>query len=247
MSTATLFCQLWMIIATLSRSVYGKKDAAAIILLMKQNDGILMLQANNKDKRWMIPAGEIDPGETPEDAAVREFFEETGFYVPESAEYFDQFVYKSDIKTTLYMLKSDEDPKLLIKKFKINSEAIDIKIVSRSAVLADDTESFEKEVGGEMRRCNQDSFKEMKDNAFFQSDGKPADSASESAKKFADAANKLRRKHQEAKNRDGKTEGTLSTVTVVALCIVSGILIVVGCIASHRVQKLGDSDKMLTS
>ena len=221
---------------------------------------------------------------------------------------------------------ADEDPKLLIKKFKINLEAMNIEIVPCSVVLADDGTSFEKHVGGKMRWCNQDSFNKIKDNAFFQPDSKPADPASESAKKFDSAANRLRAKHhreemhagfaqleniasdtvekaqisavlnlkqcnrdetfgreaiyrnwqienrdletqmeqkrrlivQAARNCEGEqnsngkkgtakpqvSEGTLSTVIVVILCIIAGILIAVGCIASHRVQKLGDSDRM---
>ena len=37
---------------------------------------------------WVIPGGEIDPGETPEEGARREFLEETGYRIPPGAMHF---------------------------------------------------------------------------------------------------------------------------------------------------------------
>ena len=44
------------------------------ILLLHRQDNIL--QGNT----WGLPAGRIEPGESPEEAMVREIKEETGFY-----------------------------------------------------------------------------------------------------------------------------------------------------------------------
>jgi len=47
-------------------------DAVGRVLLIKENDG---------RRRWGLPGGAIEDGETPEDAAVRETREETGVAV----------------------------------------------------------------------------------------------------------------------------------------------------------------------
>ena len=63
---------------------------SAGVLLFRQRDGtveVLLIKPGgpfwrNKDAgAWMIPKGAIEPGETPEAAAVREFEEETGHAV----------------------------------------------------------------------------------------------------------------------------------------------------------------------
>lgn len=46
-------------------------DAAGRVLLMQQRES----------GRWSLPAGAIDPGESPREAVVREVFEETGLAV----------------------------------------------------------------------------------------------------------------------------------------------------------------------
>ena len=60
---------------------------SAGILLFRQRDGetqVLLIRPGgpywrNKDAgAWMIPKGMVEPGETPAEAALREFAEETG-------------------------------------------------------------------------------------------------------------------------------------------------------------------------
>jgi 8-oxo-dGTP diphosphatase len=54
--------------------------AAAIVV---QNGRVLMVRRRVREGElsWQFPAGEIEPGETPEEAAVREAREETGLTV----------------------------------------------------------------------------------------------------------------------------------------------------------------------
>lgn len=66
--------------------------AGCVIL---KNDQILLVK-EKKDWYWKIPSGKIDPGETPEQTAVRETKEETGLDVKltrKSGEY--QFDFKN--------------------------------------------------------------------------------------------------------------------------------------------------------
>ena len=54
--------------------------AAAVII----QDGRLLLvrrRVTEGSLSWQFPAGQVEPGESPEDAAVRETFEETGLVV----------------------------------------------------------------------------------------------------------------------------------------------------------------------
>jgi 8-oxo-dGTP diphosphatase len=46
--------------------------------VVRDPDGRVLLARRRDNGRWSLPAGMIDPGEQPADAAVREVFEETG-------------------------------------------------------------------------------------------------------------------------------------------------------------------------
>lgn len=52
----------------------------ATTLVLRKNDQILIGQ-RKRDDIWELPGGKIDPGETPEDCAVREMEEEMGIKV----------------------------------------------------------------------------------------------------------------------------------------------------------------------
>lgn len=46
------------------------------------DDGRVLLVKEGYDRRrWSLPGGAIEPGETPEETAIRETFEETGLRV----------------------------------------------------------------------------------------------------------------------------------------------------------------------
>lgn len=52
-----------------------------VAALVRDDDGRLLLQLRSDNGRWGLPAGGIDPGETPAQAVVREVREETGLEV----------------------------------------------------------------------------------------------------------------------------------------------------------------------
>ena len=61
-----------------------QSDKPAIAAAVIVQDGHLLLvrrRVAEGSLSWQFPAGQIEPGESPEDAAVRETFEETGLVV----------------------------------------------------------------------------------------------------------------------------------------------------------------------
>lgn len=58
---------------------------AAIVFITPTNRTILVKMAKGSDKnKWALPGGKIDPGETPYQAALREFMEETSLTIDET-------------------------------------------------------------------------------------------------------------------------------------------------------------------
>lgn len=62
--------------------VYFADPKVAVALLIKKDDQVLLVQRNNEPQRgrWSLPAGFVDAGEDPIQAAERECLEETGLY-----------------------------------------------------------------------------------------------------------------------------------------------------------------------
>ena len=52
----------------------------AVAAVIRDDKGCLLLQQRH-DGSWSLPAGAVEPGETPGQAIVREVFEETGLHV----------------------------------------------------------------------------------------------------------------------------------------------------------------------
>ena len=65
---------------------------AVAIVIQNDNDEVLLIKANRyhtQSEEWEIPAGRVDEGELPIDAAIRETFEETGYSISKP-----EFVYR---------------------------------------------------------------------------------------------------------------------------------------------------------
>ncbi len=65
------------------RGLIGKRllllpSVAAVI---RNSEGKLLLQEKASGEGWSLPAGAIEPGETPQEAITREVMEETGYTV----------------------------------------------------------------------------------------------------------------------------------------------------------------------
>ncbi len=68
-----------------------------IVIILMDASGRVLLQHRDKHvtyapNRWAFPGGQIEPGETPEQAARRELLEETGLMVTGSLTLFRRFV-----------------------------------------------------------------------------------------------------------------------------------------------------------
>jgi 8-oxo-dGTP diphosphatase len=64
--------------------VTQQSDKSAIAAAVIVRDGQLLLvrrRVAEGSLSWQFPAGQIEPGESPEDAAVRDTFEETGLVI----------------------------------------------------------------------------------------------------------------------------------------------------------------------
>ena len=95
------------------------KRSAGVLLWRRGTTGIEVLLAHpggplfvrRDDHHWSIPKGEHEPGESPRDAAWREFAEETGHPVPEG-EVLDlgEATQRGGKVNTVYAVEGDLDP-----------------------------------------------------------------------------------------------------------------------------------------
>jgi 8-oxo-dGTP pyrophosphatase MutT (NUDIX family) len=137
------------------------------ILLINSNEEILLVhnkikRSDRSDDYWMIPGGKIDRGETPEIAALREFYEETTIFLPsiDMSEYYD--MHFPDGITRIFKVYHD-----LILPSRINtSETDDIQFININELV--------KIIQGrrdilKLRRNNITSFRDMINSGFLSS------------------------------------------------------------------------------
>jgi mutator protein MutT len=65
------------------RALVGTRllQVPSVAAIIRDERGRILFQRRASDGRWSLPSGAIDPGETPEEAIVREVREETGLSV----------------------------------------------------------------------------------------------------------------------------------------------------------------------
>lgn len=89
---------------------------AAGILFLSQAGRVLLLQRSDEGDMagtWCIPGGKIEDGETPEQAAVREVLEETGYRAGHAGIlHFHRVKYGVDFTTFLRRVEDEFLPKL---------------------------------------------------------------------------------------------------------------------------------------
>ncbi|MCK9875585.1 NUDIX hydrolase [Frankia sp. Ag45/Mut15] len=69
----------------------AKPRRAARVLLVDPTDAVLLIRSHDPSldaapSWWHVPGGGLDPGETPEQAAVREIFEEVGYRLADTGQ-----------------------------------------------------------------------------------------------------------------------------------------------------------------
>lgn len=66
------------------RQLVGQRPlilVGAVALILNEKDEVLLQQRNERRKRWGLPGGLMDPGESTEETAIRESLEETGLTI----------------------------------------------------------------------------------------------------------------------------------------------------------------------
>lgn len=100
------------LLTSLSDNVNTGIKNAFLILHLRQNNKIISVKSTTKKKQWMMPGGKIDGNETPLDAALREFNEETGFIIDRRKlevpfKYLTRTHSRGD-KTTIYYIRTTQ-------------------------------------------------------------------------------------------------------------------------------------------
>jgi 8-oxo-dGTP pyrophosphatase MutT (NUDIX family) len=92
--------------------IFSTKEYIAAGIVAQFGDLVLLGRRSkncyNLAGHWSMPCGMIDPGESPEYAARREFFEETGVRANKEIKFLDDFEVKEDKYFALYSMQIDD-------------------------------------------------------------------------------------------------------------------------------------------
>lgn len=108
--------------------------------ILNDKDELLLFTSPKWKNEWIVPGGHVDPGETLEDAVIRETKEEIGVDI-EVIEQFNisqSFVSHPEFKRNAHFLFIDFVAKLKSDKFVFNDEISDYKWWSLEDVIASD-------------------------------------------------------------------------------------------------------------
>lgn len=128
----------------------GIRNAVILLITGKSFDRILMVR-DTYSRKWMLPGGKIEKGETPFQGAVREFKEETSFELPYIKNKFNSYVYHGHTAIFIghYAGKFPEYDKSKVK----NMETDELKFVKISELF---TNKYK------LKSYVEDSLKEIK-------------------------------------------------------------------------------------
>lgn len=80
------------ILARIAWSRLGGPPTRGVMCLVLNDAGEVLLVKNSYRRRWSLPGGWVDPGESFEDAVVREVAEETGVILTDAPEFLAELV-----------------------------------------------------------------------------------------------------------------------------------------------------------
>ncbi|MFA6513825.1 MAG: NUDIX hydrolase [Patescibacteria group bacterium] len=113
----------------------------ASFVYMTQDDKVLLLQESGRLSRgrWSFPGGHVEPGESFEQGAIREAFEESGYQVK-----LDKIIYHKIIPNTEYLGNSRDTDGVELTIFagtiiggamQIDNEALDLQWFNKKDAL----------------------------------------------------------------------------------------------------------------
>ena len=78
-------------------------------VVIKSDQGKILLAKPNYKKSWQLPGGGVDNGESPEDAAVREVQEELGLVISKDGLQLKGTIYKQDEELLFLVYEASEE------------------------------------------------------------------------------------------------------------------------------------------
>lgn len=85
-----------------------KKQPCAGMLII--SEGKVLLVRSNKDRKWGMPFGKGEPGESPLETAIRETREETGITVTDAKPLFQRYLADGSLAHTYLALEYEGTP-----------------------------------------------------------------------------------------------------------------------------------------